>query len=140
MTLKTYKASCHCGDVRFEADIDLSNGTNRCNCSICTKARAWFTFAGPNGFRLISGADSLTEYQWTPPGRPEAVLHYHFCKKCGIRAYAWGDHESMGGRFYAVSVAALDGVNPDELAGGPIKFVDGRNDNFNQPPADTRFL
>jgi hypothetical protein len=27
-----------------------------------------------------------------------------------------------------------------DLASGPIKFVDGRHDRFDQPPADTRFL
>lgn len=40
MSAKHCSGSCHCGAVRFEVDLDPSQGTIRCNCSICTKARA----------------------------------------------------------------------------------------------------
>jgi len=140
MTTKTYSGSCHCGAVRFEADIDFSNGTLRCNCSICTKARAWFAVAKPDALRLLSGADAQTEYQWVPPGRPGSFLRYRFCKTCGVRAISQGGELGQDSAFFAVSVAALDGVDPEDLASGPINYVDGRHGRFTEPPADTRFL
>jgi hypothetical protein len=141
MALKIYSGSCHCGAVRFQADIDLSQGTNKCNCSICTKARAWFVFVKPaDRFRLNAGAEGQTEYQWAPPGKPSPFLHYHFCRTCGVRTFGWGEHESFGGKFYFVSVASLDDADPDELAAAPIRYVDGRHDRFDQPPNDIRLM
>jgi hypothetical protein len=136
---KTYHGSCHCGLVRFEADIDLSKGTTRCNCSICTKARAWFTIVKADRFHMIAGADALADYQWTPPGKPHPNLHYRFCTTCGARAFAQGEQEAMGGVFYAVAIASLDDAGPDELADS-IKYVDGRHDLYDTAPEDTRCL
>ncbi len=36
--------------MRFEAELDLAAGSVRCNCSLCFKARAWFTPANPTEF------------------------------------------------------------------------------------------
>jgi len=140
MPLKHYTGSCHCGTVRYEVDLDLSKGTVRCNCSICTKARAWFTFVKPEQLRMVAGEETMSEYRWTPPGRPGPFLHYRFCKTCGVRLYGTGDAEFMGGKFYALAVATLDDVDPDDLAAAPMKFIDNRHDRPDRAPADTRLL
>ena len=139
MTMKTHKGSCHCGAVRFEADMDLAEGTNRCNCSLCAKARAWFALAPPERFRLISGADSQSEYQWTPAGRPGSNLRFRFCKTCGIRTAGYGEHGPNGGPFYFIAIAALDGADADELAAS-IRYLDGRHDRFDRAPEDVRAM
>lgn len=139
MALKTYSGSCHCGAVRFEADIDLSAGTNRCNCSLCKKARAWFVPVKPEHYREIKGTEHLTEYQWTPEGRKESFLHYRFCKKCGIRTAGYAGLGSKDA-FYFVSIGSLDDVDPDDLASTSIRYADGRHDRFDRAPADTKWL
>jgi hypothetical protein len=144
VALKTYSGSCHCGAVRYEADLDLSQGTTRCDCSLCSKARAWFAFAKAAQVRVLAGADALADYQWIPPGKPHPFLHYRFCKTCGVRTFAQGgEGSSLGDAFYAVAIASLDGdgdgVDADELAAS-IKYVDGRHDHYDRPPQDVRLM
>lgn len=132
--MKTYHGSCHCGAVRFEADIDLSQGTLRCNCSICIKARFWPAIIEPQAFRLLAGADALTLYQFNT--RTDQHL---FCRHCGIRAYGIG-RSPRWGEFYAVNVTCLDDVTEAELAAAPITYLDGKHDNWETPPVETRYL
>ncbi len=130
---RTYKGSCHCGTVRFEADIDLKAGTFKCNCEICFKTRMWGAIVKPDSFRLLAGESALIEY------RPDNI-HHPFCKHCGVRPFGWGDDPAFGGKFYGVRVYCLDNVEPEELLEAPITYLDGANDDFEHAPAETRHL
>ena len=132
---KTYPGSCHCGRVRFEADIDLEAGTSRCNCSYCSKLRAWNTTVKPPDFRLLSGKDGLDDYQF---GSKQG--HHRFCHACGIAAFGEGNIKEIGGAFVSINVACLDDITPEELAKLPVQYMDGRHDNWFQPPKVTSYL
>lgn len=133
MALETYTGSCHCGAIRYEAELDLAEGSNRCNCSYCAKARAWFAFAkGAQRFRLVHAAGA-SEYRWTPPGRAEASLTYTFCRTCGVRTFARGNLDSLGGVFHAVHVPTLE-LSPERFAEIPVRYLNGREGRFDQAP------
>lgn len=130
---QTYSGGCHCGAVRFEADMDLSQGTLKCNCSICGKARAWLAFVGPSDFRLLQGADVLGDYQFGPKR-----VHHLFCKTCGVKSF--GQVHAPGSEGVAVMVSCLDNIPAAELAALPVMYVNGLHDDFAAPPAETRHL
>ena len=141
MAKKNYHGSCHCGAVKFKVKIDLDNGTTRCNCSICTKSRAWFTIVTPDDFDLQQGEANLADYSWNPPKQETSNLHYRFCKTCGVRAFVRGDQASLGGVFYAVAISALDNAEEDaEQLVNSINYVNGRHDEYEHEPADTRLM
>jgi len=140
MGYQKYHGSCHCQAVRYEAAFDLAAGSNRCNCSLCSKARAWFLFVRGDSFKLLAGEAMLSDYQWVPPGRSEPGLLYRFCSRCGIRLFATGDWPPLGGRFYAVHVPTLDDVDREQLAGAPLNFVDNAHDRPDRRPEDTRLM
>ena len=131
---KTYSGSCHCGAVKFHADTDLSQGTFRCNCTICFKSRAWLAPVPAAAFRLVEGESSLQDYQF---GKKR--LHHYFCRQCGVRPFSRGT-DPKGNPMYAVRVNCLDGVDPQELVDAPVKYFNRLHDDFKNPPAETRHL
>lgn len=139
---KTYHGSCHCGSVQFEADLDLADGTRRCNCRLCWKSRMWKAFAMKGDFRLTAGEHALSDYQPKNSSWPEGHVHHYFCKECGVRSFSKGylEIEPFNGWFHAVNIATLDDATDDELAHAPIQYEDGRGDNWDHAPAVAKHL
>jgi len=102
---KKYSGSCHCGNVRYEATMTLDK-VMECNCSICGRIGAMRSFVPATEFKLLSGEDSLKDYQF---GKHH--LHHMFCKNCGIHAFAGGKGKD-GTEMRAVNVRCLEGVDP----------------------------
>ncbi|WNG61392.1 aldehyde-activating protein [Archangium gephyra] len=121
--LRTYKGSCQCGAVRFEVDFDPSEGTTRCNCTICAKTAWWGINVKPGAFRLLSGKEVLGDYS-----KSEAA-HSRFCKVCAIRPFGHGHIPEMGGDYYSVNVNCLDGA---DMTGIKVTYLDGLHDTWEQ--------
>jgi len=113
----TYTGGCHCGAVKFAVTLQLGTAIT-CNCSICSKTGSLLAFAPASAFKLSSGQDALTDYQF---GKKR--LHHPFCKRCGIRSFARGVGPD-GAEMVAVNVRCLDGVDLGAITLNPF---DGRS-------------
>ena len=135
MVTKTYHGGCHCGRIRYEADIDLMRGSDKCNCSYCLKTRAWKAFVQPAAFRMRTDEAQASGYR----KHPQASLKHH-CAVCGVHTHERGNADYMGGEFVGVFLASLDDATPQELAATPVRYADGLNNNWQNPPAETGYL
>lgn len=125
---KTYRGSCHCGAVVFEADLDLEQPTFRCNCSICRRTRFWVAVAGGDGMRLLRGEGDLVEYRFGN-GRNQ----HFFCRHCGVRPFGIGNDTPVG-RMHGINVGCLEDLDDEALSKLRIVRVDGLHDRWPEPP------
>ena len=116
--LTDYKGSCHCGKVRFEVQADLTGTLATCNCSICSRTGALMAFVPETHFKVLEGADALSDYQF---GKKH--IHHLFCSHCGVRPYGRGASPG-GGEMYMINVRCLEGV---DLGALKSKEYDGRS-------------
>jgi hypothetical protein len=59
--LRSYEGGCHCGRVRFRAEVDLDETPiGECNCSICTKKGILHLPVHRDRLNVLIGADEMT--------------------------------------------------------------------------------
>jgi hypothetical protein len=115
--MKTYQGGCHCGKVRYDVTMDLGSVIT-CNCSICQKKGYMLAFAPAEQFKLLSGGDVLTDYQFNKHN-----IHHLFCSTCGIQSFSRGKRAD-GAQMCSINVRCLDDVDISSLE---VKHVDGRS-------------
>jgi len=81
-TLRTHRGGCHCGRVRFEVDAPATLQVLDCNCSMCRMTGFLHLIAPALRFRLLSGADDLTEYRFNT-----GTARHLFCRHCGVKGF-----------------------------------------------------
>ena len=101
---RTREGGCHCGAVRFEAQVPEPLRGGRCNCSICAKKGVVMVHVAQDTLKVTQGAEIMATYTFNT-----GVAKHHFCPRCGIHVY----HQPRSDpSIYAINAAALDGVCP----------------------------
>lgn len=78
----TVSGGCHCGAVRFEADVARNVRLLACNCSMCAKTGFMHLIVPHGHFRLLQGGDALASYRFGT-----RTAEHLFCRTCGVRSF-----------------------------------------------------
>jgi hypothetical protein len=96
----THHGTCHCGAVAFEVDAPAELVALECNCSICRMTGFLHLIVPRSRFRLLQGAQDLTEYQFNT----RSARHL-FCRHCGVKSFYVPRSNPDG---YSVNVRCLE--------------------------------
>jgi hypothetical protein len=112
----THHGGCHCGRVRFEVDAPARLRVIDCNCSMCNKSGYLHLIVPKERFRLQSGSDALTAYEFNT-----RTAKHLFCSVCGVKSF-YVPRSHPGG--YSVNARCLDEGTVEEMS---IIRSDGRD-------------
>jgi len=112
----TYIGGCHCGAVRFEVDAPSELQVYECNCSICAMTGFIHLIVPDRHFRLLDGADALTEYRFNT-----GTARHLFCRHCGVKSFYVPRSNPDG---FSINIRCLQSSS---LASVRVETFDGRN-------------
>ena len=103
----THSGGCHCGTVAFEVDAPAKIIASDCNCSICRMTGFLHLIVPRSRFRLLQGADRLTEYKFNT-----GTARHLFCSQCGVKSFYVPRSNPDG---YSVNVRCLDPATIEQV-------------------------
>jgi hypothetical protein len=111
-----HTGGCHCGRVRFEVLAPARIEVMDCDCSICSKAGYLHLIVPKSQFKLVSGADALSTYEFNTN-----TAKHLFCSVCGIKAFYVPRSHPDG---HSVNARCLDEGTVEHMT---VKPSDGKN-------------
>ena len=135
--MKTYQGSCHCR----RSSLSRRTSTSRPGPTNAT---------APTAGRRAGGAPSSSPMRFacSPAGKQTGLRVPHrtspgrgrCARQCGVISFGWGHIPQIGGDYVSVNLACLDDLDPAELIAAPVRYMDGRADNWWNAPTETRHL
>jgi hypothetical protein len=107
VSLVTHRGGCHCGAVSFEVDAPARLTVSDCNCSICRMSGYLHLIVPRERFRLLKGADRLTEYTFNT-----GTARHLFCRHCGVKSFYVPRSNPDG---YSINARCLDQATIEHL-------------------------
>ena len=107
-----HKGSCHCGQVKFEAEGRIEAVVS-CNCSICSRKGALLWAVDAGKFHVFDAGADMGSYSFN-----KHAFRHRFCRNCGIATHTEGDG------FVAVNIRCIEGLDPAAVSA--VEF-DGRS-------------
>ena len=111
---------CHCGAVRFEAEVGQPPvAALDCNCSVCRMTGFLHIVVPHERFDLITGRDALASYRFGT-----GTAEHLFCRHCGVKSFyqprshpdAWSVNANCLDEVPELAVEMFDGMNWEEAA------------------------
>ena len=113
--MTTHSGSCHCGQVAFEVEGEITGGV-ACNCSMCQRKGSLLWFVPRTALRVTTGEDAMATYTFN-----KHVVRHRFCPTCGIHPFGEGIGPD-GAAMAAINLRCIEGI---DLSAVKITQVDG---------------
>jgi len=107
LSLVTHRGGCHCGAVAFEVEAPARLTVSDCNCSICRMSGYQHLIVPRARFRLLKGAENLTEYRFNT-----GAARHLFCRHCGVKSFYVPRSNPDG---YSVNARCLDPASIEHI-------------------------